>query len=108
MAAPTSRTPTGPRTFSRFPLDFIGPASLGASMDDTTRDQIRTVFADLTGLMEDAASQAVAGQIPGITKAEAMRAVRSMDPLLDRAKICLRDVEALVGQGGPKPGPNGQ
>jgi len=39
-------------------LDFAGPASLAAGVDDVIPDQIRMAFADLTGLVEDAASLA--------------------------------------------------
>lgn len=74
-------------------------------MDDVTRDQIRTAFADLTGLMEDAASWAVEGQSPEISAAEAMHLARSIEPLLGRASSCLRGIEALTAGQSPGGGP---
>lgn len=71
-------------------------------MDDDTRDQIRTAFAELTGLMEDAATVAVEGQCPETSAAEAMQLARSIEPLLNQASNCLRRIEALAA--GQSPG----
>ena len=74
-------------------------------MDNVTLDQIRTGFADLTGLVEDAASLAVKGQSPQISAAEAMRLARAIEVRLTRARRCLRDIKALAA--GQSPGGDG-
>ncbi len=74
-------------------------------MDDVVRDQIQTAFAELTGLMEDAASVAVEGQSPALNETEAMQLARSIDPLLKRASSCLRGIEALAADQNPRGGP---
>jgi len=71
-------------------------------MDDVTRDQIRTAFAELTSLMEDAASRAVEGQSPEINAAEAMQLTRSIVTLLGGASSCLRSIEALAAGQSPE------
>lgn len=45
-----------------FRLDFTPTASVCQRMKQDTRDYIQKQFADLTGLLEDAAELAVAGQ----------------------------------------------
>lgn len=70
-------------------------------MDDVTREQIRTAFAELTSLMEDAASGAAEGQSPEISATEAMQLARSIAPLLKRASSCLRGIEALAAGQNP-------
>lgn len=66
-------------------------------MHDGIRDQIQTAFAYLTGLMEDAAAKAAAGQNPAIKAAQAAELVRDIEVLLNRAGNRLGGILALAG-----------
>ncbi|WP_170335509.1 hypothetical protein [Ruegeria arenilitoris] len=79
-------------------LDFHGPTSRTAAMDDATREQLSFVFAKLTGNLEDAASLALKGQHPQISAEEAEELIRSIQALLSHADARIRAIERLAGR----------
>ena len=64
-------------------------------MDNDDTEQTRMIFAELTGLLEDASVIALEGQSPHITSDVVARIIRRLDSSFDNVEKLLRHLKAL-------------
>ena len=79
-----------------FRLDFVGTGSVFVTMDENVRVSISSGFADLTILMEDAATLAIAGQSKKQAVMDAKEIIQTIWPLLTSCNAVLASIEHVI------------
>ena len=79
-----------------FRLDFVGTGSVCVTMEENIRDSISSGFAELTILMEDAATLAVAGQSQKQSVTNAKEIIKTIWPLLISCDVVLASIEHVI------------
>lgn len=82
--------------FMTFRLDFVGTGSVCVTMDENVRVSISSGFADLTILMEDAATLAIAGQSKKQAVMDAKEIIQTIWPLLTSCNAVLASIEHVT------------
>jgi hypothetical protein len=86
----------GSPPFMTFRLDFVGTGSVCVTMDENVRDSISRGFAELTILMEDAATLAVVGQSQKQAVRDAKEIIKAIWPLLISCDVAMASIEHAI------------